>query len=237
MRGKEPQTARPRVDLEKRLGYQFAKPELLEQALVHPSLAPERGFDNERLEFLGDAVLGLAIGERLMREFPELDEGGLSRMRAALVGAPSLAALAADLGLHDYLLLGRGEEKSGGRGKTRILAACYEAVIGAIFLDGGYGAARNAIDRHFGKDLQRRAERYCDFKSALQELSQARYGQPPEYRTIAVSGPDHARRYRIEVVVGGHVLGVAEGGSRKRAEQRAAEQALDALGESADAGR
>ncbi|RMF25606.1 MAG: ribonuclease III, partial [Deltaproteobacteria bacterium] len=200
-----------------------------EQALVHPSVDPEGGRDNQRLEFLGDAVLGLIVGESLMRELPEVDEGTLSRLRAALVSADSLARLAVDLGLDERIRLGKGEEKTGGRSKTSILAACYEAVVGAIFLDGGYEAARRAVASHFGEDLWERARRHRDYKSALQELTQARYGSVPEYRMVDVSGPDHARRYRIEVIVEGKVCGVAEGGSRKRAEQRAAREAIEAI--------
>ncbi len=215
--------------LEERLGYRFDDGDLLRQALVHPSLVPESGGDNQRLEFLGDAVLGLIIGERLMRQLPDFDEGELSRLRAALVSADSLARLAADLGLGERILLGKGEEKTGGRAKTSILAACYEAIVGAIFLDGGYDAACRAVACHFGGDLRARAQRYTDYKSALQELTQARYGAAPEYRTVDVSGPDHDRRYRIEVVIDGVVCGVAEGASRKKAEQRAARKAIEAI--------
>ncbi len=221
------------VALQERVGHDFGDRKLLEQALVHPSLAPESGGDNQRLEFLGDAVLGLVIGERLMQQLPDLDEGALSRLRAALVSADSLARLAVDLGLDERIRLGKGEEKTGGRAKTSILAACYEAVVGAIFLDGGYEAARRAVARHFGGDLRARARKYTDYKSALQELTQARYGAAPEYRTVDVRGPDHDRRYRIEVVVDGVVRGVAEGASRKKAEQHAARKAIDSIADEA----
>jgi ribonuclease III len=211
------------------VGHQFADATLLERALVHDSLASESSVtSNETLEFLGDAVIHLVVAEELMRAYPEFDEGKLSRARASLVSTRTLAHVAATLDLGSLMRLGKGEEISGGRSKPKLLAACYEAVIGAVFRDGGYDVARAAVVRHFGEMIsQERAD--DDYKTRLQEISQSKYRATPSYRTIAVTGPDHARRYHAEVEVDGAVLGTGEGTSRKSAEQLAAAQALTHL--------
>jgi ribonuclease-3 len=212
--------------IETALGYRFNERALLERALVHDSLASEsRLSSNETLEFLGDAVIHLAVSEWLLKTHVAYDEGELSRARAALVSTRTLAAVAERLGLGAFVRLGKGEESSGGRQKPKILAACYEAAIGAIFLDAGYSAGRDAVLGHLEGELSH--ERGDDdYKTRLQEVTQARYRSTPTYRTVSVSGPDHARRYRAEVEVGGTVLGAGEGTSRKAAEQVAASHAL-----------
>jgi ribonuclease-3 len=221
--------ATDRNAIEAAIGHQFVDATLLERALVHDSLGSDGTVaSNETLEFLGDAVIHLAVAEELMRTHPEYDEGKLSRARASLVSTRSLAHVAGTLDLGAHLKLGKGEEISGGRGKPKLLAACYEAVVGAIFRDAGYEVARTAVLRHFGETLAHdRTD--DDFKTRLQEISQSKFRATPSYRTTAVTGPDHARRYHAEVEVDGAVLGTGEGTSRKSAEQLAASQALAAL--------
>jgi ribonuclease-3 len=218
-------------ELEEAIGFRFADRTLLERALVHRSARGEdRLDDNETLEFLGDAVLDLAISELLMQRHPDLDEGRLSRRRAALVSAAPLAELAAGLGLGDWLRLGKGEESNGGRVKKRILAGAYEALIGAVFLDGGYESGRKVVAAHFGERLMRDDEP-LDYKTELQELTQRRWRSVPSYRISEVTGPDHERLFDVEVEVDGRVVASGRAGTRKRAEQHAARQALAALGE------
>lgn len=212
--------------LEKVLGYDFADRALLGRALVHGSLAAEESDpNNETLEFLGDAVINLAVSEALMTRHPEYDEGRLSRGRAAIVSARGLADVAEEIELGRFIRLGKGEEISGGRLKTSILASCYEAVIGAVFLDGGYPAARATVLHHMDERLEAGGV-HVDHKTRLQELVQARYRITPTYRMLRVSGPHHARKYHSVVELNGDVLGTGEGPSRKDAEQRAAHEAL-----------
>jgi ribonuclease-3 len=216
--------------LESVLGYHFKDRSLLERALVHGSLGAEQSVaTNETLEFLGDAVIGLAVSQLLMEAHPHYDEGSLTRARAASVSKTSLAELAESLGLGGYIRFGRGERAAGGSRKPRILSSCYEALIGAVFLDAGYETAREVVTRHMGKRLERGAVE-IDFKTRLQELTQSRMRVAPAYRTVEVTGPDHARRYRAVVEVGGDQLGSGEGPSRKSAEQAAASEALARLG-------
>lgn len=228
--------------LEARLGYRFRDIGLLEQALTHRSRAHEDAtggvFDNESLEFLGDAVLGLLMADRLFREFPDYDEGRKSKLKAWLVSARTLARLGARLGLGDFVLLGRGEEQSGGRGKQAILADSYEAVIAAIYLDGGLDAARRFVEREFA-DLLAEARAHgdsfdltADYKSALQEFLQGQGRSRPEYRVTGQTGPDHRKRFRVEVRLDGETLAAAEGRSKKEAAQRAARAALERLSQS-----
>jgi ribonuclease-3 len=230
---------------EDRLGYKFSARELLERALTHSSAVPELRAatveeagcvllprDNERLEFLGDAVLELLASEYLLATFPEWSEGQLSKSRARIVNASSLEAAARRLRLGDHLRLGRGEEKTGGREKQTLLADAFEAVIAAIYLDGGLGAAREILRKIlFEHALEERGEGIADSdrKSALQELLQG-HGKPPaEYRLAGQSGPDHQKIFEIEVWIDGECMAKGEGSTKKEAEQRAARSALEQL--------
>lgn len=214
------------------LGVSFNDPSLLERAMVHRSYVNENpglvSASNERLEFLGDAVLGLVVAERLYQGFPSFTEGEMTRLRAALVCQDTLARLARNIGLGDYLYLGRGEEASGGRHKSANLASALEAVIGAMFLDRGPAAASDFILSLFGDELEKVVVRGAvDYKSRLQELFQAR-GQPaPAYQVVEATGPDHDRRFTVEVRTGDIVLGKGSGKSKKAAETEAARLALE----------
>jgi ribonuclease-3 len=211
------------------LGHRFRDPGLLEHALTHRSRANEDVtggvLDNESLEFLGDAVLGLVIVAMLFERYPDRDEGQKSKMKAALVSTATLARLAERLQLGDHLLLGKGEEKTGGRRKQALLADTCEAIIAALYLDGGLDAARAFVVREFD-DLMRESAvdggMGDDHKSALQELLQARGDPLPEYVVVAESGPAHRRVFRIELRVRGEVVAVAEGRTKKDAEQESA---------------
>lgn len=231
--------------LEERLGYQFVNGELLERALTHSSAVPELRAaqtpeqalktvvqDNEKLEFLGDAVLDMLASEYLVASFPEWSEGQLSKSRARLVNASSLELAARRVKLGAHLRLGRGEEKTGGREKPALLANAFEAVIAAIYLDSGLAAARDVLRRVLlVQALEERGERISesDRKSALQELLQGR-GQPPaEYRVAGESGPDHQKTFLMEVWINGACLASGEGSTKKEAEQRAARLALERL--------
>jgi len=220
------------VRLEERLGYRFTDRRYLQQALIHSSYAAENGLpvigNNERLEFLGDAVLDLVVGHALYERFAEVREGELSRLRAALVNTNHLAAMAEAIGLGEYLLLGKGEEASGGCGKPSILACAYEAVAGAIFQDGGAATAMELMGRHFAPHLRedRVAMLGSDAKSLLQEKSQERFGEAPVYLLAKEEGPDHAKFFTVSVQLRGRELAVGGGGSKKEAEQRAAAAAL-----------
>lgn len=222
--------------LEQRLGHAFRDRALLSLALVHSSAREAGGEDNQTLEFLGDSVLGLAISDLASVAHPDLDEGALTRLRASLVNAMSLASLARDLGLGDHVQLGRGEQQSGGRDKERILAACYEAIVGAVFRDAGYDVARTMISRHFGAAVETRTP-VSDFKTTLQELMQARGAGTPTYRLVEEEGPAHERRFVAEVVLRDRTLGSGEGSNRKEAEQLAAQRALESLASSEAAGK
>jgi ribonuclease III len=230
--------------LEERLGHTFARRELLDQALTHSSAVPEIRAsqsemplpkvtaNNERLEFLGDAVLELLTSEYLLSAFPEWSEGQLSKSRARLVNAYSLEAAARRLQLGDHLRLGRGEEKTGGRDKQTLLADAFEAVLAAIYLDAGLSAAREVLRRTlFERALEATGERIdeSDRKSALQELLQARGQTPAEYRVAGETGPDHQKIFNIEVWVNGARVADAQGTTKKEAEQRAARKALATL--------
>jgi ribonuclease-3 len=229
-------------ELEAVLEHHFARPELLLRALTHSSLAHERDStepgceDNETLEFLGDAVVGLVAAEYVYRHYPDLSEGALTRLRGALVSRRHLAEVAEDLNLGKYLLLGRGEERSGGRMKTALLANTMEAIIGAVYLDAGLETVRNLIDTRviapaIGplREQLNAGGRMGDFKSALQELLQASRQLQPQYRTTGETGPDHGKRFFVEVRAGGESLAEGEGRTRKHAEQDAARRAIDKL--------
>ena len=211
-----------------RLGHRFRDPALLRQALAHRSWCGEREGvpSNERLEFLGDAVLGLVVAEHSYHRFPEFPEGRLAKIRSAVVNARVLAEVADDLGVGQVLLLGKGEESSGGRTKASILADALEAVIGAVYLDAGWSAARPLVLRLLGSRIDRAAVEPDDFdhKSRLQELTVHRGEGTPHY-AVEGSGPDHDRHFRAEVFVNGVRLGEGEGTSKKDAEQEAARTA------------
>ena len=217
-------------ELERRIGYQFRDPQKLVAAITHASaLDASQPRVSERLEFLGDAVLGLAFGDLLIERYPQHDEGQLSKLRAALVSTTSFAAKARALGLDQAITLGKGEEKTGGRQKASILAAAYESVIGAIFLEGGYETVRSIVSRHFASAIVRVVELdTTDAKTELQELCQQLCRMTPVYRVVDELGPDHARRFVVDVLVGDTVLAHGEGGSKRSAEQDAARHALAA---------
>ena len=229
------------AELERRVGYSFRDPGLLEHALTHTSRANEDVsggvFDNESLEFLGDAVLGFAIADLLFRRFPSRDEGWKSKMKAALVSTSSLARLADGLDLGQHLLLGRGEEKTGGRRKQALLADGYEALIAAIYLDGGVEQVTSFISRQFEgliNEARTPSVSFHDYKSALQERIQSA-GEPlPEYVVIGETGPDHYKTFQVQVRVGGKPMADAAGRSKKEAEQEAARLALSRLDVSKD---
>lgn len=220
-------------DLQDMIGIAFRDLSLLGQALVHRSYLNENPDDtqpsNERLEFLGDSLLNLVIAEKLYNDFPDLSEGGMTRLRAALVRRETLARLASSLGLGDYLHLGRGEEASGGREKQSILAGAFESLVGAILADQGFTAARDFVLRLFDDEIGNALEERlnADYKSQLQEIVQARHHVPPTYRTIREEGPDHAKEFTVEVAIGRAVIGRGHGKSKRMAEMEAARDALE----------
>jgi ribonuclease-3 len=219
-------------ELEGRLGHHFHSAPLLEQALTHGSRAYESGDasrGNERLEFLGDAVLNLVISERLMALFPDAAEGLLSRARAAAVNTGVLAECAHSLGLGALVRLGRGEDSSGGRGKPSILADVFEAVLGALYLDAGLEVTRAFLVREFADRLLDRDVLRSDAKTRLQERVQEHGDPAPSYETVAEWGPDHAREFEVVVHVAGQPRGRGVGRSKRAAEQAAARTALDQI--------
>jgi ribonuclease-3 len=226
------------AELEAVLGHAFRDPRFLAQALMHSSRLPERTADdplesNEKLEFLGDAVLELLVSEELVRAFPNWSEGQLSKSRARLVNATALSLAAQRLGLGHHLRLGRGEEKTGGRLKPALQADAYEAVIAAIYLDAGLEAARGFVLKSLVEGaLAAEAERLgrTDHKSVLQELLQSRGVGPCRYHIIDESGPDHEKTFRVEVRIPGEITAVGTGRTKKEAEQSAATAALIQLG-------
>jgi len=216
------------------LGHRFEREELLRDALTHRSYANERPklapSDNERLEFLGDAVAGFVVSGMLWERFPDAPEGELTRRRADLVCEATLAAIAKDLGIGEALRLGRGEERSGGRDKPRLLASALEACLGAVFLDGGELAAVRVGRSLFADRIDGVTPGASDFKSRVQELVQARHGTTPRYEVLAAEGPDHDRTFRVAIVVRDRTVGEGSGRSKGEAEQAAAERAWAALG-------
>jgi ribonuclease-3 len=215
--------------LEAALGYCFARPDPLAVALTHRSFGGERG-NNEKLEFLGDAVLALAMSDVLMARFPEAHEGDLSKIRASLVNAEVLARKARELDLGRWLRLGRGEEKSGGRDKISILAAAYEALLGAVYVDGGYEPARNVVERQFATDVgEHLTVGLRDYKTRLQEITQRLFHETPVYTLVEETGPDHHKQFVSEIMISGRSYGRGVGRSKKTAEQAAAMEALTAL--------
>jgi ribonuclease-3 len=219
-------------EFESRIGYTFQSRDLLTRALTHKSYSHEAKTetlrDNETFEFLGDSVLGFVVGDLLFRRFPELDEGALSKMKAFLVSATSLAEKARMYEMGEVLFLGVGEEKSGGRKKDSLLANLFEAMLAAVYLDGGIDAVRMLIERSFLQDLDAIDAQdllFQDYKTALQELAQGSALPLPEYSVVAEVGPDHGKRFIVEVKVGSLVTR-GEGSSKKEAQQQAAKHAL-----------
>ena len=220
-------------DLETAIGYRFKNISLLQNALTHSSHANERWHNslmsNERLEFLGDSILGMVVAEHLYRNFPDRPEGELTRMRADMVCEKALAAVANRLALGQHLLLGHGEEQGGGRNRDSILADAVESIIAASFLDGGMDAAKGIIGRFVLNDVPVKKLRNADYKTMLQELVQQKKNQVLAYTLVGESGPDHDKSFRVEVTLNGTVVGAGSGSSKKRAEQDAAHCALQAL--------
>ncbi len=220
-------------DLETAIGYQFKNIIFLQNALTHSSYANEHWHDslksNERLEFLGDSVLGMVVAEHLFRNFPDRLEGDLTRMRADMVCEKSLAKIAQRLDLGKYLLLGHGEEQSGGRNRPSILADAVEAVLAACFLDGGMVAAESFIHTFVLCNVPMQVMKNVDYKTALQEQVQQKKNQQISYHLVGESGPDHDKSFVVEVAINGNVVGKGEGSSKKRAEQDAARSAMEAL--------
>ena len=225
--------------LQERLGVSFESRALLQLALVHSSSlneAPGRFAEsNERLEFLGDALIGLVVANEVYRRYPDRPEGELTALRSDLVRGETLARTATSLDLGQQLSMGRGEEAGGGRERPSNLAAAFEALVGAMFLDRGYEVAREFVLRALSQELSDLGERRPakNPKSALQELVQSGGGPPPEYRVASVTGKDHARQFTVEVVLSGRVMGSGTGRRKSEAEQAAAAKALTALGEEA----
>jgi ribonuclease-3 len=225
--------------LERRINYRFKDRGMLEHALTHRSRVHEDAsggvFDNESMEFLGDSVLGFVIAAMLFREFPQHNEGQKSKLKASLVSAASLARLGERLDLGEFLILGRGEEKTGGRRKHAIIADCYEALIAAIYLDGGIEPAQRFIEKEFASLIQEAKRTGAaasfteDWKSALQEYLQSGGRGLPVYRLAGELGPDHRKSFVVEIVVDGDVVATAEGRSKKEAAQAAAKAALERL--------
>lgn len=215
--------------LEERIGYRFQNQALLKQALTHSSYANERQIrktgNYERLEFLGDAVLELVSSEFLFRQHPHMPEGDLTKLRASMVCEPALAFCARDIQLEEFMLLGKGEEGSGGRRRDSITSDVMEAVIGAIYLDGGMAPAKAYIDRFILSDLEHKRLFY-DSKSNLQEVVQGKLKKDLEYELLEVQGPEHNQTFCVRVLMEGEVLGTGEGHTKKAAEQQAAYEAL-----------
>ena len=218
--------------LEEKLGYTFQNRALLENALTHSSCANEsRGKlqSNERLEFLGDSILGMVVADHLYRNHPDLPEGVLTRTRAALVCEDSLVVVAEELGLGQYLRLGKGEEAGGGRNRPSIRADAVEAVLAAVYLDGGIGSARKIIQKYILSREVAGLTKPRDYKTALQELVQRESGQVLRYRLTGEEGPDHNKRFFVEVDLNGTSIGAGNGRSKKEAEQMAAKTAVTTL--------
>ena len=220
-------------ELEKAIGHSFRDITLLENALTHSSYANEHFHNslrsNERLEFLGDSILGMIVADHLYRNFPDRPEGELTRMRADMVCEQSLALIAGKIGLGTYLMLGHGEERFGGRSRNSILADAVESVIAACYLDGGYEAALGFVTAFVLSDIPVVKFHNTDYKTALQERVQQKKNQTLSYHLVGEEGPDHDKRFRVEVCLNGAVVGSGTGTSKKRAEQDAARAALEGL--------
>ncbi|MDA3971757.1 MAG: ribonuclease III [Desulfobulbaceae bacterium] len=219
-------------EFEQHLGYQFKDRELLQESLIHSSYAFEQGSDlikdNENLEFLGDAVLDLVVGHGLFQHYSQMNEGELTQLRSALVKESHLAQMAREVGMGPLLLLGRGEDHSGGREKDSILSCGFEALVGAIFLDGGYGAAEDVVSKWLAPwyEDRRIGLTQADAKSKLQEMLQAIFNEGPVYQLQSVSGPDHDRTFVFAVLFRDQILAQGEAGNKKKAQQNAATRAI-----------
>ncbi len=227
-----------RKAVEEAIGYSFCNIDQFVEAMTHKSFSNEQGLinsspHNERLEFLGDAVLELIVSEYIFKDFPDLAEGQLTRIRAEVVNEGSLAEIARSFGLGEYLLLGKGEDQSGGRQKRSLVADAFEAVLGAVFADGGFEKTRTVVLPLFLDRIHQAASRKegIDFKTRLQEWLQARKQEVPAYKMISAEGPDHKKTFTCQVSCGGKVLGEGRGKTKKAAEQEAARQALTGSGE------
>ncbi len=224
---------KPQTELEQVIGYRFKDQALLTEALCHSSYANEKRtlHCNERLEFLGDSVLSVVVSNHLFRNCTDLPEGELTKIRASLVCEKSLFEWAKTIGLGDYLLLGHGEDQSGGRERPSILSDAFEAVIAAMFLDGGYEAVTPYILRFLPEKFDRPSEAFHDYKTALQEVIQQNPEEHVEYVLAGEEGPDHAKLFQMEVRLNSNVIGRGTGRSKKIAEQMAAKEALLLMGE------
>jgi len=222
-------------ELEAYVGYRFEDPGLLDNALTHRSFVNENAFlsckDNERLEFLGDAVLELTVSDMLMKKFPDLAEGELSKLRASVVNEQPLAKLAKGFRIGEFLLLGKGEESSGGRDKPSLLANAFESIIAAMYLDGGFDRTAAFIGRLFEPLIEAGATAavYRDYKTTAQEFCQNLFKEFPRYVVISETGPDHEKRFETSLIVGEQVIATGTGRSKKEAEQQAAREALEVL--------
>ena len=219
-------------ELETRIEYYFRKRAYLEEALTHSSYANETNdrMCNERLEFLGDSVLGILTAEYLFQNFRQLPEGELSKLRASLVCEKALVGYAKDLGLGEFLLLGRGELRSGGRERPSILADAFEAVIASIYLDGGLDPAREFVLRFIIPAIEKQKIAFKDYKTVLQEVIQKNPEETLTYVLVGESGPDHDKKFEVEVHLNSNVIGKGEGRTKKHAEQEAAREALELMG-------
>ena len=221
-------------ELEKKIGYVFKDKSILETALTHSSYANEhKGMSkvsNERMEFLGDSVLGMTVADHLYSDYPDMTEGGMTRLRAELVCENSLRRVSVEIGLGKHIKLGKGEEHSGGRDRSSILADAVEALIAALYLDGGFGVSRAFIVKYILSEISTiERRRNSDYKTALQELVQQQSGQVLSYNVLGESGPDHNKRFETEVCLNGKPIGIGVGRTKKVAEQAAAKRALEEL--------
>lgn len=218
--------------LEEKIEYKFKDTSLLKEALTHSSYANEKGnmMCNERMEFLGDAVLSIVSAEYLYKKFPTTPEGKLSKLRSSLVCTQSLASFARELDLGSYLLLGKGESASGGADRDSILEDAFEALIAAIYLDGGMECAKKHILRFLARDVELQNVSFKDYKTTLQEIIQQNPDETLNYVLVGESGPDHDKRFEVEVHLNSNVIGKGIGRSKKQAEQEAAREALSLMG-------
>ena len=220
------------LEIEGRLGWEYRDPALLHNALTHSSYANEQNSrSNERLEFLGDSVLSLIVSRYLYSRYPKKPEGELTRLRASLVCEKALAGFAMKMELGKYLLLGHGEEQSGGRERPSILSDAFEAVLASLYLDGGFEVAERFVLRFVKEALERHDEELRDYKTALQEIIQKNAEEKVRYVLVSEEGPDHDKRFTVEVRLNSNVIGVGSAHSKKKAEQLAAKEALQLMGE------